>query len=537
MAFDPFGGFKLFQDSPNVTVKRASGWDDLADGSSGKSAPTGIINHDSIYEWTPITANVSSGGRNVFVFTVDSNFTGLAISTPYEILIFLSGNICSQPRGAHDKALRVSYSFNESITKDSSLGSHTTFKNGYMQALAVSPVRVLDSNSTSDYSYLYVVVEPVNATTNTPLNVSANTAIDTWRYKMSISENDLVYQWDSRSWLEVLDTDHNSALLVTGNVTADAQQFSNVSIYDISLYDLYIYSFQESLKLDSALNISLCAITNGPYIASSVNWNKTDDEGHSLERTALAIEKSLTDRRDNVQEQFYITGLNESSTYVAYLTKKIGKKGNLSDVGGVLFSKQYFSTRESNSCSLIYGLDFCYGVAYSVPSPQIAPDNKTIIATTYDKIAESLYSNFSKALEVIPCDTELDARYSPVRTCKDCASSYRNWLCAVTIPRCSDTNSEYFAFREKGSNRNDFLNNMIKPIDDYYEVLPCINMCHAVARDCPSDFGFACPEIEDKVDVGNRSYNVFDLDAAFDTCNFIGNNTELYRDLFANGYS
>lgn len=527
LGFEPFDGFGAFQEGQNVTVKKNG-----RSGVDAKSDSTGIINPGNIYEWTPISANISSGERNVFVFTVDGNSTRLGITTSYEILIFLSGNICSQPSGSSDKTLRVSYSFDEAVQTESSLGRYATFENGYMQALAVSPLQVSEANTTAKYSNLYVVVEPVNTTTNTALSANAE---DVWHYKLSISENDLVYQWDTRTWLNVLDTDHNSALLVTGNVTADAQQFANNTIYDTSLYDLYVYSFEESLKLDSTLNISLCAITNGPYIVSSATSNNTTDIGHGLERTALGIEKTLTNRMYTYQEQFYVTGLNSSSTYVAYLTKKIGKKGNLSDVGGVLFSKQYFSTRASNACSLIFGLPFCYGVAYSVPSPSKALNNKTAMAAAYDEIAESLYANFSKALQIIPCDTEMDARYSPIRTCKDCATSYRNWLCAVTIPRCTDTASKYYAFRKKDDNRNDYLNNEIQPIADYYEMLPCIDMCYAVARDCPSNFNFACPTVNNKIDAKFRSYNslsVDDLLQAVQTCNFIGNATELFNELF-----
>lgn len=523
-ASSPFEEFGFGLEAQNLTVRS----DEYGEGMAKSS---GILNPDNIYEWTPIAGNISAGERNVFVFTVNMNSTGTGFLPTYEILIFLSGNICQQPNDIGDRVLRVSYSFNESVTTNSSVGQHTTFQNGYMQALAVSPLTVSDSNATAEYSYLYVVVEPVDTKTNLPLTADAYSSDDIWEYKLSISENDLVYQWDTRPWLDVLDTDYNSALLATGNVTADAQQFSNISIYDISLYDLYVYSFEDSLKLASNLNISLCAVTGGPYLVSSVDSNQTKGEDHQLEETDLRIGKSLTNRRGTVQEQFYITGLNSSSTYVAYLTKKIGKKGNLSDVGGVLFSKQLFTTRDSNSCSLIFGLNFCYGVAYSVPSPSIAPNNKTLIAGTYDHIAESLYANFSKALQIIACDSELDARYSPIRSCKDCATSYRNWLCGVTIPRCTNTKSEYYVHRDEGENRNDYLDDYLTPIDDYYEILPCIDMCYAIARDCPSDFGFSCPSMDEKKIGPQSSYSFFNPDYPLDTCNFIGNSTELYTNL------
>lgn len=524
VAFGSFDDLGFVQEAQNDTVKRGRYVEE-------QSSSSGILNPDNIYEWTPIAGNISAGDRNVFVFTVSMNSTGNGFLPTYEILIFLSGNICKQPQDVTDQALRVSYSFNESVTTNSTVGQFATFADGYMQALAVSPVSQSDSNTTAEYSFLYVVVEAVNSTTNLPLPADAGAASHIWEYKLSISENDLVYQWDTRPWLEVLDTDYNSALLATGNVTSDGQQFSNYSIYDISLYDLYVYSFEESLQLSSGLNISLCAVTSGPYLVSSVQSNQTKNVSHQLEENDLQIAKSLTNRRGTVQEQFYISGLNSSSTYVAFLSKRIGKKGNLSDVGGVLFSKQVFTTRDSDSCSLIFGLDFCYGVAYSVPTPSIAPGNKTLIAETYDGIAESLYANFSKALQIIACDSESDARYSPIRSCRDCANSYRNWLCGVTIPRCIDTHSEYYVHRNEGENRNDYLNNFVKPIDDYYEILPCIDMCYAIARDCPSDFGFACPSIEDLQIGPNSSYSIFDPDFAIDTCNFLGNTTELYNSL------
>lgn len=498
---------------------------------SAHEASTGIINSDNIYEWTPIATNISAGGRDIFIFSVDTESSGLGIAPTYEILIFLSGNLCSQPSNTTERALAIYYSFNESVTTDSSAGQYAIFQNGYLQALAISPLQISSSNTTSKYAYLYVVVEPVNTTTGGSLPLATNSIDETWEYRLSISENDLVYQWDTRSWLDVIDTDHNSALLTTGNLSADAKEALNFTIYDSSLYDIYIYAYEDSFKFDIGLNISLCAITNGPYLVSSAGSSNTTNVSHSLERTELAIQKSLTGRSGSVQEQFYITGLNSSSTYVAYLTKKIAKQGNLSDVGGVLFSREYFSTRDTNVCSLIFGLDFCSGVAYSVPSSSLAPNNKTFIANAYDQIAQSLYGNFSKALQIIPCDSELDARYSPIRTCQDCSNSYLNWLCAVSIPRCSNEETEYYVYRQKDDNRNKYLNEDIRPIGNYYEVLPCIEMCYDMVRDCPSDFGFACPDKNSQENLLLHSYNFFDADNALVTCNFIGNETDLFISL------
>lgn len=485
-----------------------------------------ILNPNNIYEWTPITNDLIAGGRDTFVFGVNTGTSGFGIASTYQILILLSGNICKQPLNVSGNSLGVFYSFNETLFGDLSVGKFQTFQNGYLQALAISPLEINDNNATSKYKNLYVVVTPVNENTGEPLPSSQEADNgERWEYKMSISENDLVYQWDSRSWLQVLDTDNSSALLLTGNVSADAEDHYNYSIYNPSLYDVYVYSEKESAQLEQKTNLSLCAMRRGNYLVSSAKGPNSNDV-HPLERTELAISKSIADRGGSVREQFYVTGLNASTNYVAYLTKKIGKKGNLSPDGGALFSKQPFRTKASSNCSLIFGLDFCSGVAYSVPSSSIL-DNKTELARTFDQYAQSLFGNFSKALQIIPCETELDARYSPIRSCKDCSKSYRDWLCAVTIPRCTSTKEDYYIHRKSHKNRNPFINEKIKPLSDYYEVPPCIEMCYHMVRDCPSDFGFACPDQKNQKDLFYRSYGSFNAHSLQDTCNYIGNTTDL----------
>ena len=254
------------------------------------------------------------------------------------------------------------------------------------------------------------------------------------------------------------------------------------------------------------------------------NATVTSNSTNPLERTDLAIQKKITEYGGSVTEMFYVTGLNASTTYVAYLTKKISNGDGLSSVGGILFSHVYFTTRSTDACSLIFGLDFCSDVAYSVPTSSFSVGNKTLMAQTYDHIAEALYANFSKALQLISCDADKDARYSPVMTCDDCAEAYRDWVCAVSIPRCSTTSSQYYIHRDKSHNRNDYLNKFIKPLDDYYEILPCIDMCYTLVRNCPSDFQFSCPNDLTTEDLLYQSYNFY-MDTDYSTCNYIGNSS------------
>lgn len=528
--FSLFDNFKFDQNHPNDIpfdtpnfFKREFYDNNMENGVLQRSSS--IIDSDNIAEWTPITSNLTAGQQDFYVFSIDTTAASSSFATSYEILIFLSGNICNVQDQPDDVELKIVFAFNDTIANQPSNGESSTFSSGYLEALAVSPIQTSEnSNITSLYSNLYVTVEAYNTSTGTPLKTGDYPDLY-WEYHLSISENDLVFQWDMRSWLVVLDTDEESALLVTGSSpSSQASSGTNYTISDASLYDIYIYSYNDSLMFDPLLNRSLCAIKNGPYIVSSVNNSAPGNV--RLDERKLMIQKIISGGSSSSKEHFYVTGLNSSTRYVAYLTKKVGKSGSLSSAGGILFNKVIFETREDNTCSLIHNLDFCTDVAYSVPTSELYLGNKTALAEAYEHIAESLYANFSKALQLVACDTEKDARYSPIRDCNDCAESYRNWICSVSIPRCTTNTSSYYIHRDKDSNRNTYIDEDIQPLHDYYEILPCIDMCYAIVRDCPSDFKFACPDIASTPELLFNSYNFYNDDLDFVSCNLMGNDTD-----------
>ena len=74
-----------------------------------------ILNPNNIYEWTPITNDLTAGDRDTFVFDVNTGSSGFGIASTYEILILLSGNVCRQPFNADGTTLGVFYSFNETL--------------------------------------------------------------------------------------------------------------------------------------------------------------------------------------------------------------------------------------------------------------------------------------------------------------------------------------------------------------------------------------------------------------------------------------
>lgn len=503
------------------------------------------VDSNSISSWKPISANITPGQQDYYSFSININASGTGFAPSYEVLVFMSGNVCQYPlylpndtstmeqniagNVTSDIELVMSYSFNKSLVTNTSSTVRQTFAFGYVESLMVSPVDII-YDTTNDtlidtlvYPNLYIVVQLYNKTTDEPL-VSAQTNQNlVWNYKLGISETDLIYQWDERSWLQLLDTDMNSALLMSGNVTSDSLYSStNYTVYDPSLYDVYIYTEEEYNKIvDAGLTRSLCAIKGGNYLTTSAAEKTTS---RNLEEDQLRVQKYISSSDYGMSEYFYVTGLNASTTYYSFLVKKVAQSGNLTNVGGILFSAESFATKDDDTCSLIHGLDFCQGVAYAVPSSSLAGQNKTLLAETYETIASELYTNFSYALQLIPCDAELDARYSPLRTCDDCAESYKNWLCAVTFPRCTTVESKYYIKRNKGESRNSFINSYIKPLRDYYEILPCISMCYNMVRDCPSAFGFACPSSENHEDLLLNSYNYYVDDADVLTCYTLSNN-------------
>ncbi|ODV81446.1 uncharacterized protein CANTADRAFT_19081 [Suhomyces tanzawaensis NRRL Y-17324] len=435
---------------------------------------------DYLTEFTPISNTIVQSELQLYSFNVN---TSSGLGEYYQLLIFLTGNLCTQPSnvGLNDTSLAVYYSFNASMFTNFELGQMELFEAGYFQALTDVPI--VDSSEYED-SVLYIAVRAPENTDRT-----AN-----WTYQIGVSQNDLVFQWDDRPSAMVVDTDEQSALIVTNNLTAPHS--SDLSRLNISKspYSLLVYSYDYK-DYFASLNCSWCAIRDGPALLSSSEINT-----------------SYTTRNGGIQQQFYVSNLNSSTKYLAYLVSDFG--GN--SFGGAIYQPLEFETLDSPACELIYDLEFCDRVAYSVPTNK--DGSKDSVKQLYDDQAKNLFTNFSKALQQIACNTTADAVFSPVRTCEDCADSYKDWLCAVTIPRCSTRNVTGYKYRETNDSRNDFILNTIEPNLPYYEVLPCLNVCQAIVADCPADFQFSCPKKNVSIE---KSY-YFDLGGRYPTCNYVG---------------
>ena len=140
------------------------------------------------------------------------------------------------------------------------------------------------------------------------------------------------------------------------------------------------------------------------------------------------------------------------------------------------------------------------------------------LAAFYDNNTANYYQFFQNSLAQIPCNTTSSARYSLARTCDDCVSAYKTWLCAVSIPRCTDFSSDLPWLQARSmvnpfpngttlpdaivdpvrmslplnSSRNPLIDQDVQP-GPYKEILPCDDLCYDIVQSCPSSMGFGCP--------------------------------------------
>ena len=173
--------------------------------------------------------------------------------------------------------------------------------------------------------------------------------------------------------------------------------------------------------------------------------------------------------------------------------------------------------------------------------------NISNLAAHYDNNTKAQFEVFKKVLAQIPCETTSSAQYSLARTCDDCSNAYKEWICAVSIPRCTDwspvtpsqpwlqqrnmiqpfpNNSilwDYAAYKAANdssvasikSSRNMTIDAIVRP-GPYNEILPCDDLCYHIVQSCPAVMGFICPI------PGQSSFNQSYALSREKKCNFPG---------------
>jgi calcium channel MID1 len=392
------------------------------------------------------------------------------------------------------------------------------------------------------------------------LNITGFTG--SWNYEIAASVDD-PYHSVNETWsnLFFVDGDNHAALLIT-NDTTEANASSQVYQEWMTIrppYGVFAHNMNDSSIL--GVKNSFCGLSNYAQIMANL-------PGVDSQNVVGMTNRGLGGKP---KEQFYITDLHATSRYWGFLAMAGNSTPGVIGGGGKVWMAMNFTTKtgkllttlariwlkpssyiiaESN-CALMYNLSFCSEVAYAVPSNpnRFSPTTGLQdLAATYDKNAADLYQFFNYSLQQIACNTTSNAQYSLARNCDDCARAYKQWLCAVTIPRCEDFSnpSPWLEPRNMAQNfvngssltfpandpggqallnsvatnqsRNPLIDSAIAP-GPYKEVLPCEDLCYDLVQSCPALLGFACPLSGRGLE---QSYGKRSNDSGIITCSYLG---------------
>ena len=366
-----------------------------------------------------------------------------------------------------------------------------------------------------------------------------------YRYHIAASIDTYFHTVDDLDpFLYFLDADTTAAILVSNNLTQSEPGSDNYNEW-MSLstpYTMFAHNVNDTSL--AGLDLSYCALNKHAHVSK-----KTHEVRESMTNRGLGSKP---------KEQFYVTGLNRSSFYYGILARDgNGTKSGNKIVGGggkvwkpMNFTTQagkfvyWTSTLENNltkseeNCAVLFDLPFCSEVAYAVPSnPSLTVSE---LSKIYDNNAKNLYRNFSFSLQQVQCDAPPESQYSLAVNCTACERAYKEWLCAVTIPRCADfsDNAHFLHVRNAGqkflngssippenhlrklpatnSSRNPLIDEEIKP-GPYKEILTCQDVCHTLVKNCPASLQFSCPQGKQL----DWSYGVRN-ESGIITCNYLG---------------
>lgn len=236
--------------------------------------------------------------------------------------------------------------------------------------------------------------------------------------------------------LYMIDSDPNAALLVTSGLEAWARQQGMQGDVAAALDDsgppLDIFVNNINYTGMNGLHRSYCAM------------QKSQVFGNHGDSSVAGFEMGITHNQPGAfaEEQFYIPGLNKTSTYLGRPSTINGTQGYGAPIiggGGTLYPTMNFTTKRDGNCAVIYNLTFCTEVAYAVPANP-SHYNMSTLRALYDDQSRALFRNFSYSLQQIPCNTTETAQYSLAAGCDNCTAAYKTWLCTVSIPKCEDFN-------------------------------------------------------------------------------------------------
>ncbi|KAI9837535.1 MAG: hypothetical protein M1819_007186 [Sarea resinae] len=340
--------------------------------------------------------------------------------------------------------------------------------------------------------------------------------------------------------LFLVDSDSFSALLITNNLTTQGPDSAVFKQWMNMTPPFMMYAHNINDTAINGLSKSFCGLQHKAQIS-------TAEAG--LDSNQVQTGMTTRGLGNKPKEQFFIHGLNGTSAYYGILAMQGNSTKSGAGVvggGGKVWQPMNFTTMSDGNCQVIFNLSFCSEVAYAVPSNPQKFSNVTALTQLYDSNAASLYQYFNYSLQQIPCNTTSSAQYSLVRNCTDCAREYKQWLCAVTIPRCADFSSldsflwprniggrfingtlpdpsapafegMHMNWTAQNQSRVSLIDTEIQP-GPYKEILPCGDLCYSLVQSCPASLGFQCPLKHRGMDA---SYGTRDMGGKI-SCSYLG---------------
>lgn len=443
--------------------------------------------------------------------------------------LYISANVCSQPQ------------WNGTGVPSSSPGQLTLFVSSTSGNETPGPGRENTTQTVHRFSggFVNASVEDVRGDWYMAVHAPEIPTGFTgeWNYQLAVSIDDYFHAADlDDPYLYQVDTDIDSALLVTDNLT---QADSDSDIYRkwmnlATPFTLFVAN--SSLTSMAGIESSYCGLQTLVKTDNQIQAEQNDMAGSESHVAMGMITRGLGHKP---KAQFHVTDLTGASDYKAFLAingNSTAAGNGVVGGGGKVWKGVPFRTKRDGNCQLLFNLTFCDEVAYAAPAN--ASSTFESLQRFYENYTQTWYSNFNLTLAQIPCNTTSDAKYSLARGCDDCAKAYKEWLCAVSIPRCEDfsNTASYLQIRNVGQAFNNgtmldatFLNQNYISMDDaptvqgslafnqtyissfatnssrngqidavispgpYKEVLPCEDLCYSLMQSCPASMGFACP--------------------------------------------
>ncbi|KAA1131069.1 stretch-activated cation channel mid1 [Puccinia graminis f. sp. tritici] len=423
----------------------------------------------------------------------------------------ISLNLCSAP-----SSQPIDYQFNNILIVSNSSDNKTPSPD---KLPARSKTSILSHQSSAgDYSDLRAGIASVSLVNSVGLWISIQppNPAQSWSFQLGVSNQTPLHASNNFPALKLDDTDGSNALLtaadssvflpVTAKNPPSTQEFVPIILPTPDNLQLglagslcYLQSIIANQSSESKTQLERISIT------PSLTSRTTGVGSFSSQPTGNATDHDyrISDQAAGLRTQYLINNLNPALNYSAWFFQPGPLVDNVQT--GRLWPYINFRTKSSKNCRLVHDLPFCPSVAYAVPAS--TSQSTTSLVEMYNRTVSEHLANFRTVVSTYPCNNDTSGRYSFVTGCGDCLRAYTDWVCGMTMPRCTDpppppapstptiqqSMDSQMVFTRTEPNNSRTPNLTEKSVYPYAELPPCGSLCTLVAATCPPLIGWNCP--------------------------------------------